>query len=125
MQLEWLVRGLRTGVRTTRYPRQQEVLPSGFCGRPVLNPRRCRAGEGCDRCSSACLPGAIACLDEKVEGKTVLRLNYGACIMCGLCVTACPEGAMTMAADFELAVHRSEDLMSFATFSAGGHDDGA
>ncbi len=122
MQLAWLVRGLRTGVVTTRYPRDYEELPTGFRGRPVFDPARCRAADGCDACVSACLPRAIS-LTPHQNGQSSLgfSLNYAACIMCGLCVSACPQDAMAMAEDFELATRRPDDLV-YATnlMPAGG-----
>lgn len=130
MQLAWLIRGLRTGVVTTRYPRQSERWPVGFRGRPVLDVTRCRAADGCAECVNACLPGAIV-LDASPPGddrpgrigrEARLALNYGACIMCGLCVTACPSGAMVMTEDDELAARRPDDLVFVADVmpSAGG-----
>jgi formate hydrogenlyase subunit 6/NADH:ubiquinone oxidoreductase subunit I len=134
MQLSWLLRGLRTGIVTTRYPRTAEALPSGFRGRPVLDPSRCRAVDGCTACAAACLPGAISL--QRIgaasprdgggradmatsEGKSAVQfvLNHGACIMCGLCVTACPTGAMAMTADYELAVRRADDLVYTTTLA--------
>jgi hydrogenase-4 component H len=53
------------------------------------------------------------------EGKSAVQfvLNHGACIMCGLCVTACPTGAMAMTADYELAVRRADDLVYTTTLA--------
>lgn len=122
MQLSWLVRGLRTGVVTTRYPRDSEELPTGFRGRPVFDSARCRAADGCNACVSSCLPGAISLSAQQNDPSSVrFSLNYAACIMCGLCVSACPEGAMGMSEDFELATRRSDDLV-YATnlVRAGG-----
>jgi formate hydrogenlyase subunit 6/NADH:ubiquinone oxidoreductase subunit I len=119
MQLSWLVRGLRTGVLTTRYPHVPESLPTGSRGRPVLDAARCRAADGCDACVRACLPNAITLAEKEASTSACgggqdgpqIAVNYGACIMCGLCITACPTGAMSMAADYELAVRRPEDLV--------------
>jgi hydrogenase-4 component H len=121
VQFAWLIRGMRTGVVTTRYPREPETLPEGFRGRPSLDPSCCQAGDGCDRCVQACLPGAITLIGHQ-NGQQSIRfsLNYGACIMCGLCVTACPGGAMTMSPDYELAARLPADLMYAANLSRGG-----
>ena len=122
MQLAWLIRGLRTGVVTTRYPREPEEPPSGFRGRPAFDAARCRATDGCDACVSACLPGAIS-LSSHQNGKPSLRfsLNYAACIMCGLCVSACPHDAMAMTRDVELATHRPDDLVYAINLMPGGN----
>jgi formate hydrogenlyase subunit 6/NADH:ubiquinone oxidoreductase subunit I len=121
MQLTWLVRGLSTGIVTTRYPRDAEALPAGFRGMPRLEEVACQASEGCDACAQACLPGAIAVNRSGAE-QAEFRLNYGACIMCGLCVGACPSGAMSTSPDFELATVTAEDLVYLGQLSLGGID---
>lgn len=114
MQLAWLIKGLRTGVVTSRYPAVPEPQPETWRGRPVLDPDACGAHDGCAACVVVCLPRAL-----RVEGRGEpdtptpadrLVLDYGRCIVCGLCVPACPTGALRMRADYELAVRSLEDL---------------
>ena len=124
MQFAWLVRGLRTGIVTTRYPRQAEPLPTGFRGMPRLDEARCRAVSGCDACARACLPGAIS-LNASEAGSVAFRLNYGACIMCGLCVAACPSEAMSTSAEVELASVAPADLVYLGQLALGGTDAAA
>lgn len=97
MQLSWLWRGLRTGIRTTRYPASPERMPHGWRGVVTLDPGRCVPESALPPCAEACLPGALV-----VDGDRV-RLVDLACVACGLCVAACPEGALTMTPQFELA----------------------
>ncbi|HVC33660.1 MAG TPA: 4Fe-4S binding protein [Chloroflexota bacterium] len=201
MQFAWLIRGLRTGIMTTRYPREPETLPTGFRGRPALDAGRCRAADGCAACVQVCLPRAIT-LEQRVGGGATGRvgegategsgdvpargqksnsgiggetpaiptadpavnesvaasprrpladsptrpvdpsptrplavsgeggggvrfnLNYGACIMCGLCVAACPSAALSMTTEYELAVRRPDDLIFTTTLTRGGADGG-
>lgn len=112
MQLAWLWRGFRTGILTTQYPAVPEVLPTGFRGRPVLLAARCRAAEeGCDRCIRACLPAAISRIQDADGRVAAVQLDYGSCVMCGLCVDACPTGALTMTSDFELSTRDASDLV--------------
>ena len=123
MFFSWLRKGLRTGVLTTRYPAAQETVEDGFRGHPVLDMNQCIAAGGCRACVQVCLPDALHVEErvEKMNGSrsqhTQLTLDYARCIMCGLCVTACPADALQMTGDFELAVHTREDLKMIAVFS--------
>jgi formate hydrogenlyase subunit 6/NADH:ubiquinone oxidoreductase subunit I len=114
MQLAWLVKGLRTGVVTTRYPAAAAPQPEQWRGRPVLDPAACRAADGCAACVAVCLPGALfltPCPDTAGRASVPdLVLDYGRCIMCGLCVPACPAGALEIRPDHELAVRAAADL---------------
>lgn len=124
MFFPWLRKGLRTGVLTTRYPAVHESVEENFRGRPVLDMNRCIAAEGCTACVQVCLPDALHVEEsvEKMNGSssqsTQLTLDYARCIMCGLCVTACPADALQMTGDYELAVHGREDLKIITVFSS-------
>lgn len=128
MFFSWLRKGLRTGVLTTRYPAVHEQMEEDFRGRPVLDMNLCIAAEGCSACVQVCLPGALQ-VQESVahrngtqEQRTQLTLDYARCIMCGLCVTACPTDALRMTGDYELAVHAREDLKIITVFSPGNDE---
>lgn len=117
MVFSWVRKGLRTGVLTTRYPAVHEQMPEGFRGRPTLDANRCLSGQGCDACAQVCLPTALK-LEQLVhsenngvsDGTMQVTLDYARCIMCGLCVTACPSDALRMTNEFELAARHREDL---------------
>jgi hydrogenase-4 component H len=109
VQLSWIARGLRTGIVTTRYPSQPEPQPAEWRGRPLLRPERC---DGCAACTAVCLPEALVADDHSV------RLDYGRCIMCGLCVPACPSGALEITPDYELAVVSADNLRVRLDWSA-------
>lgn len=119
----WVRKGLRTGVLTTRYPAQHELMPADFRGRPVIDPARCLAGQGCTACVDICLPGALhfdqAGNEEDGTNGTAKRLtlDLGRCIMCGLCTSACPADALHMTQEYELAVTHQEALRVVASFA--------
>jgi Ni,Fe-hydrogenase III small subunit/ferredoxin len=78
--LEWVLRGLRRGTVTTRYPRRAEPAPYGFKGSvDVVQPSVARA-----ELAELCPTGAIT-----VEEGRVL-LDRGRCVLCGACVEAEP-----------------------------------
>lgn len=41
----------------------------------------------------------------------VYQINYARCILCGLCIEACPTRALTMTNEFELADSSRENLI--------------
>jgi formate hydrogenlyase subunit 6/NADH:ubiquinone oxidoreductase subunit I len=128
MQISWIVKGLRTGVLTTRYPAVREPMPPSFRGQLTLDAVRCW-GPDCDACVKACLPQALS-VNRTADGLPPrLRLNLGACIVCGQCVDACPGNALAFSPDYELASRRIDDLLTDVTFDSeperkdNGHRD--
>lgn len=55
---------------------------------PSVVRERCVADRGCTLCAGVCPYRALAIVDGKVE------LDKARCAACGLCVTACPRGAV-------------------------------
>lgn len=125
MVLSWIRKGLRTGIVTTRYPVTHDQLPRGSRGKPNFNPGRCLADQGCSACVQVCLPGALHLAngaseadepDAKIES---LTLDLARCVMCGLCVNACPVDALYMTEEYELAATDHEALRTTAFFTTG------
>jgi Ni,Fe-hydrogenase III small subunit/formate hydrogenlyase subunit 6/NADH:ubiquinone oxidoreductase subunit I len=91
--LEWLVRGLRLGRITTRYPRRREVAPDGYQGRVTV-----RDGEPAPReLANLCPTGAIA-----VDHQGRVSVDRGRCILCAECVRIAPE-RFAFEAEYETA----------------------
>ena len=99
--LDLLKARLRQGRRTTKFPREQVMLPARFRGRPVLDESKCR--EGCRACTDACPTQAIT--------TNPLRIDLGACLFCPVCEEACPEGAIVYTPDHRLAARSRADLV--------------
>ncbi len=97
-----ILRPLRRGTVTSRYPDAGPDLPPAARGIPELDVVRCDATAAC---VDACPTGAI-----RVTGST-WSLDAGACILCGACARACPPGAIRMSDRIELAVRGREDLV--------------
>ncbi len=95
--MAWILRGLRDGVVTTRYPRRPDGYGATFRGAvEVTGAGQVAAeGEGPDTAGASdalfdlCPTGAITALPD--PGDHVVRLDRGRCILCGRCVTRHPE----------------------------------
>jgi NADH-quinone oxidoreductase subunit I len=104
------MRNLMRGPITVKYPFEKLELPER--ARWAVRPKYFEDGSpkctACLTCVRVC-PDHILSLDvDTREDKTkhIERFGYeiGACMMCGLCVEACPFDAITMSHDYELAV---------------------
>jgi formate hydrogenlyase subunit 7 len=102
--IRWFLRGASRRRVTTRYPRDPEQPPPGFRARVLLDPDVCDPGDGAP-CAAVCLPGALTPTDAGH-----LQLDAARCIACGLCVDACPAGAVALDPGFELAATSRERL---------------
>jgi Ni,Fe-hydrogenase III small subunit/NAD-dependent dihydropyrimidine dehydrogenase PreA subunit len=91
---------LEQGHRTLRLPLGTDQLPARFRGRPAIDPEKCR--DGCRSCVEVCPTRAITA--------DPLRIDLGACLFCGACAAACPDGAVTYTRDYRMAVRERADL---------------
>jgi Ni,Fe-hydrogenase III small subunit/ferredoxin len=79
----WVLRGLRDGVVTTRWPTRPDPYASGWRGpATVLDPRP----AGAAGLAPLCPTGAIS---SETDGS--VRLDQGRCILCGRCVGQRPD----------------------------------
>jgi len=91
--MAWVLRGLREGVVTTRYPRRPDDYGPGFKGSvSVLGAKAGSGGHsrtparGDDsELAALCPTGAI---EDRASG---VALDRGRCILCGRCVAARPD----------------------------------
>ncbi len=81
--MAWLLRGLRQGVVTSRYPRRSDVYGRGYMAAiAVLHAPDKSSAD--DELAALCPTGAIL-----ADGR--LRVDRGRCILCGRCVEARPD----------------------------------
>lgn len=97
------------GPITVQYPREKVELPER--ARWAVQMKLTEEGEhkctACLACERACPDFVIeiAVRSDEQRNKHIVRWHYelGACMMCGLCVEACPFDAIEMSHRYELA----------------------
>ncbi len=99
---------LKHGTVTTKYPKSQEAAPSGFRGKPMIDPGKC---DACSKCADACPSSSIT-----VENKSI-SVCVGSCVFCGACLDSCPKGAVTHSQAFEVSSMDREGL--YEKYEAG------
>src|ERR1035437_10372362 len=100
--LRILLKALRTGVVTPRYPAEPSLPPERFRGAPIL-----RVGSGLPP-PSVCPTGALS---ERLDGGSRhVELDLARCVFCGRCAEDPWVSAITMGREFELAARTRSDL---------------
>ena len=111
------MRNMLRGPITVQYPDERIELPER--ARWAVAPKYDEEGRpkctACTNCVRACPDGILGLDVTTAEDKTkhIDEFTYelGACMMCGLCVEACPFDALEMSHDYELSVTDPEDMM--------------
>jgi Ni,Fe-hydrogenase III small subunit/ferredoxin len=98
--MAWVLRGLREGVVTTRYPRQADGYAPSYRGVVAVLGR----GDVAGHVASVCPTGAISVGDEGA------RLDRGGCILCGRCVDLHPD-LFGFSPSFEASALERRDLV--------------
>ena len=110
-------------VTTEQYPFEPKRTAPRFHGRHQLNrhPDGLEKCVGCELCAWACPADAIYVegADNTEEARfspgerygKVYQINYLRCILCGLCIEACPTRSLTMTNFYELADDNRQDLI--------------
>ena len=105
----WTLFGLQQGKATTPWPRRDGSHgQDGVLGMPRFAPDTC--ADGCDDCAAICPTSAIT-VQTSAIGRAQLEVDYGRCVVCQLCVEACPTGAATTSFDWAFGTRSRTDLL--------------
>lgn len=99
-------------LRPLRRPRATVAYPAGLADAvhsertPRFRPEQCDDNR---RCQKVCPAGAITIEPDGERGRR-WSLDYGVCVFCGECISACPTSAIAGTGDFELAAAARKSL---------------
>ncbi len=113
--LSEMVRTVREGPVTVRYPFEPASVSERFRGKLDIDPAKC---TGCGVCRNSCPAGVIEMVtigkrkigDREIENRRPVFDLY-TCISCGQCVDDCRFGALELTGGFELAVFDKKSLV--------------
>jgi Ni,Fe-hydrogenase III small subunit len=108
-----ILRSLRTGVVTIRYPKDPAHPPERFRGAPMV-----QAGS-----LVAELPAPEICPSQAITvgpGEGRYAIDHGRCIFCGRCAESSAEGAIALGRQVELASRGRERLVVAVEADASG-----
>ena len=108
-----ILRSLRTGVVTTRYPEQPSEPPPRFRGAPRIRPG---ATFEALPSPSVCPAGAISVRDD-----SHYSIDVGRCVFCGKCARNSPASAIEMGQEFELSARERSSLVVEVERNSEGH----
>jgi Ni,Fe-hydrogenase III small subunit/Pyruvate/2-oxoacid:ferredoxin oxidoreductase delta subunit len=111
----WTFFGLQQGQATTPWPMGDAAGQEAVLGMPRFEPERC--APECEECAVACPTEAIEVRADRT-GKERLAIDYGRCVVCQLCVEACPAEAAIASFDWAFGTRQRSDLL--LTSSAPG-----
>jgi len=83
----WVLRGLRDGIPTTRWPRGSDDYFDGFDAAVTVR----RAAQDHRPLPGAVTAAAASCPTSAISTEPRLQLDRGRCIVCGRCVARAPD----------------------------------
>ncbi len=109
-------RNLVRGPITVQYPDERLALPqrARWAVIPLWDGSGATRCTACTNCVRACPDGIldlrVTTREDKTKHIDAFDYEIGACMMCGLCVEACPFDAIAMGQDYELATSDVERM---------------
>ncbi|MFZ0994815.1 MAG: NADH-quinone oxidoreductase subunit NuoB [Candidatus Dormiibacterota bacterium] len=111
----WILGGLRTGIKTTRFP-GHELRGEEGAGSTVQLHWQGLTPAGALKVAAICPTSAIEATGDEAAGE--LKFDAGACIMCGRCVRSLPA-AFTANSDPRVAVRERQQLQTTVRWGGG------
>lgn len=97
---------------TLEYPEKKKVLNENFRGEHALALKEDGTPicGGCGLCKKVCPANAIEITKDENNKLIGYTIDLGKCIFCGNCVQNCPNKAILMSKNFELATDKKSSL---------------